>query len=591
MPASLQKFRYHAAEDPTVPAGEPARSAESFREPVPGGLESAVPPISFSSDEAAARFYMEELLQRDDRPELRESAELASPDRVPGLRVEGVTDLRALDAHQVRFAQTYADIPIFGAGAVVELTTARELVSVNAQLDQVAGVDPLETLSRADALARVAQYTGVALPAEAGLSGRLNFYKDDADTWHLAWLLTGVPAEPPTGDTEPDPDAEAGHGLGPRPLPARYDYLVDAHDGEILFQYSAAPTAAPTVAAAPLPIPASCTGTDEDDRAQAFFGTLVNSAGTECELNDPLRLARTYEMNGADLDSDPPLPATPIRASTSDFSTTNRGGISAHVNACRVLEFYQSVLQRDSIDDKGMAIISRVNVTWARQEPPPTLLNAFWWNGNMWYGQIRRNGRLVSLSRYLDVIGHELTHGVIETTSNLVYATQSGALNESFADCAGVIINNWFTASDRNDVDTWDWEIGRDLRASGKPLRDFADPTRVGLPAHMNQFRRLAPGQTPNGSNDNGFVHFNSNIHNKAVHNLLTLKLNGTRVLTVTEVAVLTYLGMARLTRLATFSDARQSMLDVAQTMFGGNPNKQDKLDTIRKAYDLVGIV
>jgi hypothetical protein len=57
----------------------------------------------------------------------------------------------------------------------------------------------------------------------------------------------------------------------------------------------------------------------------------------------------------------------------------------------------------------------------------------------MWYGQIRRGDRLVSLSRYLDVIGHELTHGVVEATSNLVYQTQSGALNESFADIAGVI--------------------------------------------------------------------------------------------------------------------------------------------------------
>ena len=86
-------------------------------------------------------------------------------------------------------------------------------------------------------------------------------------------------------------------------------------------------------------------------------------------------------------------------------------------------------------------------------------------------------------------------------------------------------------------------------------------------------------------------MHFNSNIHNKAVHNLLTLKRNGARVLTVVEVAVLTYVGMARLSRLATFRDARQSVLDVAQTLFGGDPNKQDKLDTIRQAYDLVGIV
>jgi hypothetical protein len=115
----------------------------------------------------------------------------------------------------------------------------------------------------------------------------------------------------------------------------------------------------------------------------------------------------------------------------------------------------------------------------------------------MWYGQINRGGRLVSLSRYLDVIGHELTHGVIETSSNLVYATQSGALNESFADIAGVIISNWYTASDRHDVTTWDWEIEAGLRSDGRPLRDFSNPSRLGHPQHMDQFRKLRPGEQP----------------------------------------------------------------------------------------------
>ena len=208
----------------------------------------------------------------------------------------------------------------------------------------------------------------------------------------------------------------------------------------------------------------------------------------------------------------------------------------------------------------------------------------------MWYGQITRDGRLVSLSRYLDVIGHELTHGVIETTSNLVYATQSGALNESFADVAGVIINNWYTAPDRHDVDTWDWEIGRGLRSDGRPLRDFADPSRTGHPAHMDDFRPLGPGERPDRFNDQGWVHFNSNIHNKAVHNLLTMKKNGARVFSVEDVAVLTYLGMARLAPLATFADALQAVVDVAQTYFGGDPTKKEKIDAIREAYKLVGI-
>lgn len=149
-----------------------------------------------------------------------------------------------------------------------------------------------------------------------------------------------------------------------------------------------------------------------------------------------------------------PVPDRPVEAAGGDYGTTNRAAVSAHLNASRVQDFYKLVLQRDGIDDKGMDLVSLVNVTAASMQSPPSLLNAFWWQRKMWYGQTMRGGRLVSLSRYLDVIAHELTHGVIESTSNLVYATQSGALNESFADIAGVIISNWYTAPDPKDVGT-----------------------------------------------------------------------------------------------------------------------------------------
>jgi neutral peptidase B len=85
-------------------------------------------------------------------------------------------------------------------------------------------------------------------------------------------------------------------------------------------------------------------------------------------------------------------------------------------------------------------------------------------------------------------------------------------------------------------------------------------------------------------------VHVNSNIHNKAVHNLLTMTRGGTTVFSVEDVALLTYLGMARLTPLATFAQARQSVLDVARTYFGGDPDREVKLEAIREAYALVGI-
>jgi Zn-dependent metalloprotease len=178
---------------------------------------------------------------------------------------------------------------------------------------------------------------------------------------------------------------------------------------------------------------------------------------------------------------------------------------------------------------------------------------------------------------------------VIETTSRLVYATQSGALNESFADCAGVIIKNWYEAPDRDDVSTWDWEIGPGPRADGRPLRDFAAPSRTGHPKHMDEFRALSPGELPNRSNDQGWVHFNSNIHNKAVHNLLIMTKNGERVFRVEDVAVLTYLGMARLAPLATFAQPLQAVVDVGQTYFGGDTGKAE-IAAVRKAYQLVGI-
>lgn len=582
MPGSFQTFHYHAGDDAARSSGDASRSAESFLAEEAAGAETDAPPRFFTSNEAAARFYLDKLLRQDDRRAMEAVVAPEEPGLVPGLVAESEQDLRVLGTHQLRFAQTSQGIPVFGANAVVELTDARDLVSVNAHLDQVTGVDPVESLGRAEALEKVAQYTGASIPPETGVSGRLNFYKDEDSRWHLAWLFLGLPAEPPAAGDTSDAEAEDLHGLGRRPVPARFNYLVDAHDGEILFHYSAVPTAS---------VPARCKGIDEDDAQQKFLGQLVNQTDTTCWLNDPLRSSGTYDLEFADIFDDPPLPAHPVQADNSDFSTTNRAAVSAHFNATRVLDFYQSVLQRNGIDDQGMEIKSIVNVTARSMEDPPTLLNAFWFNNAMWYGQIRRNERLVSLSRYLDVIGHELTHGVIEHTSNLVYATQSGALNESFADIAGVIISNWYTAPDRDDVGTWNWEIGQGLRRDGRPLRDFEDPSRTGHPQHMDDFRHLRPGELPNNDNDQGWVHFNSNIHNKAVHILLTMTTDGTRVFTVEDVAVLTYFGMVRLSSLATFPEALQSILDVARTYFGGDANRQDKIDAIRQAYQLVGIV
>ncbi|MEV4703438.1 M4 family metallopeptidase [Actinoplanes sp. NPDC049316] len=587
MAAALEEFHYHATDDADTGRGPGARTPASFGSgpPEAADLDLAALGPAFTSNEAAARFYLDALLSRDERTAMQSVVAPERPERVPGLVVKKDEELKSLGTQQVRFAQTHRTVPIFGAGAVVELTGDRDLVSVSAQLDEVTGVDPVESLSRADALARVAAFTGASMPADAAVGGKLMYYKDErSGAWHLVWFFKALPAEPPApADSPRGPDR--GHGLGPRPVRASVNYLVDAHDGEILFFYSN------VAMAAPLPQPTKCTGVDENDMKQTFFG-LLDPGGAACQMDDPLRSVRTYDIQFADIFEDPPVPERAVVATGSDYGTTNRAAVSAHLNASRVQDYYKAVLQRDGIDGQGMVLVSMVNTTASGFGAPPVLKNAFWSQGRMWYGQVRAaDGRLVSLSRFLDVIGHELTHGVIETTSNLVYATQSGALNESFADIAGVIINNWYTAPDRDDVGTWTWEIGAGLGPDGEPLRDFADPKRLGDPAHMDDFRALGPGEAPHPRlNDSGWVHANSNIHNKAVHNLLTMTEGGHRVFTVQDVAVLTYLGMARLVPLATFSQALQAIVDVALTYFGGSPDRDTKVAAIRSAYAAVGI-
>jgi bacillolysin/neutral peptidase B len=363
-----------------------------------------------------------------------------------------------------------------------------------------------------------------------------------------------------------------GKGLSPRQARPRLNYLVDAHEGTIVLYYSATPM---------IVIASKCRGIDELGQPCDFWGSKVVAG---FQMHDPRRFIKTYDHEGKDLDIDP-LPAEPVSSPGSDWDDNNTPAVSAHVNATRVYDFYNGVLLRDGIDDKGMDLVSIVNCTFAYAEDPPEWHNAVWWDNRMWYGQFKdANGDLRSYSQFLDVIAHELTHGVTEHTSDLVYQDQSGALNESFSDIFGVIIHNWYTVGENSDVDDWNWEIGPGLGGGDLPLRDMSDPTRTGDPDHMDDYEYT--------SDDNGGVHTNSNIHNKAAYNLLTARNDeGERVFTPKEAAELYYLCLCRLSSLATFSDVLAGLEDVAKVYWAGfAEERQEKIAHIRDAYERVGI-
>jgi Zn-dependent metalloprotease len=168
--------------------------------------------------------------------------------------------------------------------------------------------------------------------------------------------------------------------------------------------------------------------------------------------------------------------------------------------------FYWEQFQRDSIDDQGMPLHGWVHYGQSYD-------NAFWDGQEMVFGDGKMFDRF---TKSLDVIGHELTHGVTEHEAALQYLNQSGALNESISDVFGVQVKQLKLGQ---TVEQADWLIGGDLVKPGFPgkaLRSMAEPgtawERDDQPANMKDYVHTM--------SDHGGVHTNSGIPNKAFHDL-----------------------------------------------------------------------
>ncbi|ATZ95398.1 MULTISPECIES: M4 family metallopeptidase [Dickeya] len=182
-------------------------------------------------------------------------------------------------------------------------------------------------------------------------------------------------------------------------------------------------------------------------------------------------------------------------------------------------DFFWKIFGRNSLDNKGLPLIGSVHYGKDYQ-------NAFWNGQQMVFGD--GDGKIFNrFTIALDVIAHELSHGVVESESNLLYFRQSGALNESLADVFGSMVKQYY----RNQkVQQADWIIGEGLLADGidgKGLRSMARPGTAyddlllgtdPQPAHMRDF--------VNTREDNGGVHLNSGIPNRAFY-LAAMALGG----------------------------------------------------------------
>jgi Zn-dependent metalloprotease len=176
-------------------------------------------------------------------------------------------------------------------------------------------------------------------------------------------------------------------------------------------------------------------------------------------------------------------------------------------------DFYKEVFDRDSIDGRGMRLNGYVHFG-------SSFNNAFWDGSHMVFGD--GDGVLFTdFTGSLDVIGHELTHGVTELTAGLTYHNQPGALNESISDVFGSLVKQW---ARKQTADQADWLIGAEIftpEIDADALRSMKAPGtaynnklfgRDPQPDHMSKFVMLP--DTDEG--DNGGVHINSGIPNKA---------------------------------------------------------------------------
>lgn len=248
-------------------------------------------------------------------------------------------------------------------------------------------------------------------------------------------------------------------------------------------------------------------------------------------------------------------------ASSSQFSFSDPDAASALYCLGKTYDFFSSEFSRNSYDNAGASMIAVVRYA---ETPGTPMQNAFWNGAFMGFG----NGD--KLAGALDVIGHEMTHAVVDKTSGLVYDGQPGALNESFSDIFGEG-TEWKVAGNS------DWKIGTNLTTMGV-LRDMVAPENHQQPSRMSAFVRT--------TEDHGGVHINSGIPNRAFY-LLVEGLPGGGIGRSKAHQIFYRTLTSKLNKGSDFQDMRAGAVLSANELYGSGSVESQK---VKAAFDAVEI-
>lgn len=405
----------------------------------------------------------------------------------------------------VRVQQTYKGVPIVGAELVVQLNGARSVTSVNGR-----SVGDVEMSTEPSVKAEDARRSAIATTARAHDVSVMELTgSDPVLAVHDPRVMGGPPAPAAlvwrvavTAKNRPEIDEFV---------------LIDAQNGRVAVQFNQTPHAV----------------------APANAKQLVCDAANSTNK----------------------LPCTPIDAVAKPGASAVPDVKLAFNFAEKTYDFYARRFNRNSLDDKGLTLISTVR--W-QQNAGSDLANAFWSSqlGQMIYGKDYATAE--------DVVGHELTHGFTSFSSKLFYYYQSGALNESLSDIFGELVQR---TTDKTDG----WLLGEDLPIGA--VRNMKDPTASPSPAQPDKMTStLWEGDFT--FRDRGGVHFNSGVGNKTAYLITdgdTFNGQTVRGLGINKTAALFYrVNAFLLTSSSDYADLANALKQSCQDLLGKQPLSKD---------------
>ena len=257
------------------------------------------------------------------------------------------------------------------------------------------------------------------------------------------------------------------------------------------------------------------------------------------------------------------------------YSPQHKTPCEAHWGTEKVYDYFLNEHNRNSFNNQGAKLQSWVNYR-------TNYVNAFWNGSYMTYGD--GNGTSYGPLTCLDVVGHEITHAITERTAGLIYSYESGALNESFSDIFGTLIE--FEA----DPSSADWYMGEDANLTGNGFINMSNPNAKNHPdTYMGTHWYT-------GSGDYGGVHYNSGVQNFWFY-LLAQGGSGTNDnndaynvagLGTTKAGKIAFRNLTvYLTPTSNYAAARNGSIQAATDLYGANSNE---VLQVQNAWCAVGV-